>query len=83
MQLKIRFRTNLGVNTTTDESGNAAVKPAVNSKAVAQQGMVNAVQTNNQNKNVTIDFKNMPKGVEPSGNGLSFLTPKTTSTLVF
>ena len=77
------FRTNLGVNTTTDESGNTAVKPAVNSKAAAQQGMVNAVQTNNQNKNVTIDFKNMPKGVETSGNGLSFLTPKTTSTLGF
>ena len=38
---------------------------------------------NNQNKNVTIDFKNMPKGVETSGNGLSALTPKTTSTLGF
>lgn len=59
------------------------IKPAVNSKAAQQQGMVNAVQTNNQNKNVTIDFKNMPKGVETSGNGLSFLTPKTTSTLGF
>ena len=77
------FRTGLGVNTTTDESGQPLVKPAVNSKAAQQQGMVNAVQTNNQNKNVTIDFKNMPKGVETSGDGLSFLTPKTTSTLGF
>lgn len=81
--LKVQeFRTNLGVTMPT-ESGNADVKPAVNSKAAQQQGMVNAVQTNNQNKNVTIDFKNMPKGVETSGNGLSFLTPKTTSTLGF
>lgn len=81
--LKVQeFRTNLGVTMPT-ESGNADVKPAVNSKAAQQQGMVNAVQTNNQNKNVMIDFKNMPKGVETSGNGLSFLTPKTTSTLGF
>ena len=81
--LKVQeFRTNLGVTMPT-ESGNADVKPAVNSKAAQQQGMVNAVQTNNQNKNVTIDFKNMPKGVETSGNGLSALTPKTTSTLGF
>lgn len=81
--LKVQeFRTNLGVTMPT-ESGNTDVKPAVNSKAAQQQGMVNAVQTNNQNKNVTIDFKNMPKGVETSGNGLSALTPKTTSTLGF
>jgi len=59
------------------------VKPLLNSKAAAQQGMVNAVQTNNQNKNVTFDFKNMPTGVAVTGDGMGALLPKNTSTLAF
>lgn len=58
-------------------------KPIVNTRKTAQDAVIEKTQTNNQNKNVMIDFKNMPKGVETSGNGLSFLTPKTTSTLGF
>jgi len=70
------LRNYIGVNTTTDESG----RPLVNAKAAQQQGMINAVQTNNTNKNVTFDFKNMPKGVEVTGDGQKMPVPALGST---
>lgn len=90
------LRNYLGVNTTTDEKGNPLNKlasntktdgngnplknPAVNPKLEQQKAMANAVQTNNINKNVTFDFKNLPKGVNISENGQGMQMPALGST---
>lgn len=65
------FRTGLGANTTTDENGNSlAPAPAINTKKTNQDAIVSRTETSS-NKNVTFDFKNVPKGLQISGNGVS------------
>jgi len=73
------FRGNLGIDT----GEGAATAPAGNPKA-AQTEALNSTIEKNTNKNVTLDFKNMPAGVQAYGDGLnnSFM-PQLGSTLAF
>lgn len=77
------YRESLGVNTTTDESGNylpgqnpatgelgSGVLKAINTKKTNQDAIVSRTETT-QNKNVTFDFKNLPKGLIINGDGMS------------
>jgi TP901 family phage tail tape measure protein len=57
-----QFRGNLGVATSE-------AAPAVNPKASQQNGMRQMLETTtNNNSNMVIDFKNMPKGVDVGGD---------------
>ena len=57
-----QFRSNLGVSTSEPA-------PAVNPKAAQQNGMRQMLETTtNNNSNMVIDFKNMPKGVDVGGD---------------
>ncbi|MFN8317161.1 MAG: phage tail tape measure protein [Chitinophagales bacterium] len=70
------FREKLGVQ--TEESKTA--KPVVSSKTEVQREMVqSSVET--KNKQVTVDFKNVPAGTQISGNGLESVMGKVSSTL--
>lgn len=50
-----KFRADLGVNTTTNESGQPLVRPAVNPEAARQDAIVQRIETNRQN--VAIDIR--------------------------
>lgn len=62
----------------------AAKAELLNPKAIQNQHLSETI-TNNQNKKVTVDFKNMPKGVEVSGEGLgdNGVIPSSTSTMPY
>lgn len=90
-------RQNLGVNTKTDESGNA-FKPAVAHEYGATDGgytppvvnpqkerqdAANSTMTETMKNIVTVDFKNLPAGAKVSGNGPDDLRPSTSSTFNF
>jgi TP901 family phage tail tape measure protein len=56
-------------------------KPAIDLNGQRAQATAQTV-TNNMNKNLTIDFKNVPKGVDISGDtGADGVTPSTSSTM--
>lgn len=63
------FRAGLGV-TMTDETGSKAPAPAINTKKTNQDAIVSRTE-NTSNKNVTFDFKNVPKGLTVTGDGMS------------
>ena len=48
----------------------AKTAPAINTKKTNQDAIVSRTETS-QNKNVTFDFKNVPKGLAVSGDGVS------------
>lgn len=65
------LRNAIGVNTVTDETGKSITPaPAINTKKTNQDAIVSRTE-NTQNKNVTLDFKNVPKGMVMSGDGIS------------
>lgn len=56
------FRTKMGVNTTTDENGH----PLQNPKAIAQESFMETVKK--ENKNITVDFFNVPEWAKIGGD---------------
>lgn len=60
------IREGLGVNTTTDESGEP-LNAAVNPKKSEQDALVSRMETT-QNKSMFLDFKNVPQGTVMGGD---------------
>jgi len=76
------LRNAIGVNTVTDENGrslNAA--PVINTKRTIEESRTASEITKTQF--LTIDFKNMPKGVEAVGQGQGATLPGLTPTFGF
>lgn len=61
------FRASLGVEMGSDA---VSATPAINTRKTNQDAVVSRTE-NTQNKNVTFDFKNVPKGMMVSGDGVS------------
>ena len=74
------LRNAIGVNTTSDENGKSLV-PAINTKRTIEESRSTSEISKTQF--LTIDFKNMPKGVEAVGNGNGALLPGLTPTFGF
>src|SRR5258706_656868 len=75
-----KFRADMGVNVTTDESGKPlAEKPALNPKGAAQDALVQRLESTN-NANVAIDI-NDPTGRAKASSDNDFVKIKTTSTM--
>lgn len=71
------FRASLGVEMGADAAQPA---PVINTKKTNQDAIVSRTE-NTQNKNVTLDFKNVPKGMIMSGDGISNnMMPQLSST---
>lgn len=74
------FRASMGVNVTTDESGNS-LTPAVNPKALQQQSMTTQLMSMQQTGNLNVNVNDPNGRATVSGNGDFIKTIKTSSTM--
>lgn len=77
-----KFRGNMGID-VTDGTGASAAAPAANPRAAQVEATASRIEKTT-NKNVTVDFKNLPAGTSVSGDGVSnSLMPFTSKTFAF
>ncbi len=79
-----KFRADMGVNVTTDESGNPLpTNTAINPKTVQAEHLASTIN-NNKSEKVTFDFVNLPAGVKVSSDSdNSSVMPSMSSTMQY
>lgn len=58
-----------GVNAVNPEAGKQPVSPLLNPSKAQQDALKETINTNNSNKNITVDFKNLPAGTRVTDDG--------------